>query len=81
MLAVIMCGVIVAMSNPEFVQMKLHIWSSPDIRLGILLIAVLLLGVVLGVFANAFVTWKLSLQKKKLQKQLDQAVKRFEQLQ
>ena len=80
-LAIALCGVVVAVYNPEMVQMRLYIWNSPELRLGILLLIMLLLGVVLGVFANSYVTWKLSLQKKKLQKQLDQALKRFEQLQ
>lgn len=80
-LAIIICGVIVAMSNPGMVQVKLPIWVSPEVRLGTLLIVSLLAGAVLGVFANTWVTWRLSMQKKSLQKQLDQALKRFEQLQ
>lgn len=80
-LAIVLCGVVVAIYNPEMVQMRLYVWNGPELRLGILLLVMLLIGVVLGVFANSYVTWKLSLQKKKLQKQLDQALKRFEQLQ
>jgi uncharacterized membrane protein YciS (DUF1049 family) len=80
-LAIVICGVIVAMSNPGMVQVKLPIWASPELRLGTLIILTLLCGVLLGVFANTWATWKLSLRNKSLQKQLDQALKRFEQLQ
>ena len=81
MLAIVICGVIVAMYNPDMVQLRSPIWNSPELRLGTLLMIALLIGTLLGVFANAYVTWKLSHQRNKLQKQLNQALKRFEQLQ
>jgi len=74
-------GAVLGIRNSEPVSLDVVVWSSSEYSLGILLVVVLLLGYLLGVMANGLWLWKLKRQRNKLKKQLDSAVKRFEQLQ
>ncbi len=74
-------GLVLGFRNSEPVSLDVVVWRSSEYSLGILLVVVLSLGYLLGVMANSLWVWKLKRRGNKLQKQLDSAVKRFEQLQ
>lgn len=80
-LFLILVGIVIAMNNPEPIQANLILWQLPEVSLGVLLTLVLLFGCILGLIGNTFITWRIRRQRNKLQKQLDQSQKRFEQLQ
>lgn len=74
-------GAVITFNNAQPVALDLLLWQSPQLALGILTLVVLLVGLALGFAINILWSWRLIQQKAKLQKQLDQALKRFEQLQ
>lgn len=74
-------GAVITFNNAQPVALDLLFWQSPQLALGILTLVVLLVGLALGFVLNTLWSWRLIQQKAKLQKQLDQALKRFEQLQ
>jgi len=74
-------GAILGIRNPELVTLDLVVWRSSEYSLGILLMVTLLSGYLLGVMAKSLWLWPVKRQRNKLKKQLDSAVKRFEQLQ
>lgn len=80
-LLVVFCGVVFTLNNPNAVQPNFLLWQAPELPLGVIMMVALLLGCLLGVLANSVWTWRIIHQKNKLQKQLDQSQKRFEQLQ
>lgn len=74
-------GLLLTLNNKQITSLDMIVWQSPDMPLGVLLVLVLLCGCLFGVFMNSLLVMRLSQQRRKLQKQLDQANKRFEQLQ
>ncbi len=80
-LAFVGVGLVLVLSNPKLVSLDVVIWSSSEYPLGLLLAAALFVGCLLGIFGNSVWVWQLKRQRNKLQKQLDGAVKRFDQLQ
>jgi uncharacterized integral membrane protein len=74
-------GLVISVRNSQSVNLDIVVWSSSEYPLGLLLLAALLVGCLLGVFGNSLWVWQLKRQGRKLQKQLDGAVKRFDQLQ
>lgn len=80
-LCVVFLGAVMTFNNAEPVKLDLLVWQSPQLALGIMLVVVLLLGLLLGFAMNTLWGWRLMQQKSRLQKQLDEALKRFEQIQ
>lgn len=78
---VFVVGVLFTVNNQQPVSVDVLWWKSPEFPLGVLLMMVLLLGSICGVIINVWVVARLAQQRRKLQKQLDQSAKRFEQLQ
>ncbi len=77
----VVVGIVLGIRNPDPVTLDMVVWRSSEYSLGILLVVTLLAGYLLGVMANSVWLWQLKRQRNKLKKQLDSAVKRFEQLQ
>ncbi len=80
-LGVLAAGLVLGLSNSELVNLDVVVWHSSEYSLGLLLVVALLFGCLLGIMANSLWLWQVKRQRNKLQKQLDSAVKRFEQLQ
>ena len=80
-LIIIFCGVVFTLNNPDAVQANLILWKAPELPLGVMMTVTLLIGCMLGILANTIWTWRILRQRNRLQKQLDQSQKRFEQLQ
>lgn len=79
-LLIVLCGVALTLSNPGVVTLDLVLWQTGELTLGVLLTLTLLFGVLVGTFINQFVVWKHKAERSKLQKQLDQSLKRMEHL-
>jgi|GEM_PF-1833870 len=77
----VVVGIVLGIRNPELVTLDVVVWRSSEYSLGVLLVVALLLGYLLGLTANSLWLWQVKRQRNKLKKQLDSAVKRFEQLQ
>ncbi len=80
-LGVLAVGLVLNIRNPDLVSLDVVVWRSSEYSLGLLLAATLLFGCLLGIMANSLWLWQVKRQRNKLQKQLDNTVKRFEQLQ
>ncbi len=80
-LLVILCGIVLTLRNGQMVELNLVIWQSPSLSLGILVVVSLLVGCLLGMLINSLWLWRVTRKSQKLQKQLDQSIKRLEQLQ
>ena len=80
-LFIVFLGAVMTFNNAEPVMLDLLVWQSPQLALGIMLVVVLLFGLLLGFAMNTLWGWHLMQQKARLQKQLDEALKRFEQIQ
>ncbi|OUR67754.1 hypothetical protein A9Q73_04875 [Bermanella sp. 47_1433_sub80_T6] len=80
-LMILAAGVVINLRNPELVTLDMVLWRSSEYSLGLLLVAALFVGCLLGILANSLWLWQVKRQRNKLKKQLDSAVKRFEQLQ
>lgn len=81
LLLMFVVGVLLTLNNKQPVSVDIILWQSPSLPLGVLMVLVLLIGCMAGVLMNSWLVMRLSRQRSKLQKQLDQASKRFEQLQ
>ncbi len=81
LLAIMGVGIVLVLSNSQLVSLDVVVWSSSEYPLGLLLAAALFVGCLLGVFGNSLWVWQLKRQRSKLQKELDSAVKRIDQLQ
>lgn len=80
-LVIILGGIVFALRNGQIVELNLVIWQSPPISIGILMVVFLLVGTLLGMLINSLWLLKVTRKSQKLQKQLDQSIKRLEQLQ
>ncbi|NVK39536.1 MAG: LapA family protein [Gammaproteobacteria bacterium] len=80
-LLVILCGIVLTLRNGQMVELNLVLWQSPSLSLGILVVVSLLVGCLLGMLINSLWLWRVTRKSQKLQKQLDQSIKRLEQLQ
>lgn len=80
-LLMFIAGVLLTLNNKQAVSVDMILWQSPTVPLGMLMVLVLFVGCLGGVLMNSWLVMRLSQQRRKLQKQLDQASKRFEQLQ
>ena len=77
----IACGIVLTLRNAQIVELNLVLWQSPPLSLGIVLVFTLLLGCLLGMLINSLWLFRVTRRSQKLQKQLDQSIKRLEQLQ
>ncbi|GAA6134249.1 hypothetical protein NBRC116188_10380 [Oceaniserpentilla sp. 4NH20-0058] len=80
-LMIILMGIILTVRNSDMVSVNLELWQSPQMSLGILMVVCILIGALLGMFINSLWLVKVTRRSQKLQKQLDQSIKRLEQLQ
>ncbi|MEY8204715.1 MAG: LapA family protein [Bermanella sp.] len=80
-LMILVVGVVINLRNPELVELDIVLWRSAEYSLGLLLVAALFVGCLLGIIANSLWLWQLKRQRNKLKKQLASAVQRCEQLQ
>ena len=80
-LVVIGCGMALTLRNAQLVEIDLFVWHSPSFSLGTLLVVSLLIGCILGMLINSVWLWRVTRKSQKLQKQLDQSIKRLEQIQ
>ena len=80
-LIVIGCGITLTLENAQLVELDLFFWQSPALSLGTVLVVSLLIGCILGMLINSAWLWRVTRKSKKLQKQLDQSIKRLEQIQ
>jgi len=80
-LIIISVGIVLTLRNSEIVSVNMVFWQSPDASLGIVLVASLLIGCLLGMLINGLWLLKATRKSQKLQKQLDQSIKRLEQIQ
>lgn len=80
-LIIIGCGIVLTLRNGELVSLDLVFWQSPSLSLGILVVVSLLIGCVLGMLINSLWLLRVTRKSQKLQKQLDQSIKRLEQIQ
>ena len=80
-LIIILAGIVLTLRNSDLVSVNLVLWQSPTLSLGILMVVCLLMGCILGMLINSLWLLKATRKSKKLQKQLDQSIKRLEQLQ
>ena len=78
---ILVVGVVINLRNPELVELDIVLWRSAEYSLGLLLVAALFVGCLLGIIANSLWLWQLKRQRNKLKKQLASAVQRCEQLQ
>jgi putative membrane protein len=80
-LLIIGCGIVLTLRNGESVTLDLVFWQSPSLSLGIVVVVNLLIGCVLGMLINSLWLLRVTRKSQKLQKQLDQSIKRLEQIQ
>lgn len=80
-LLIIGCGMVLTLRNSQLVELDFVFWHSPSLSLGIVLVVSLLLGCLLGMLINGLWLWRVTRKSQKLQKQLDQSIKRLEQIQ
>lgn len=80
-LIIILAGIVLTLRNSDLVSVNLVLWQSPTFSLGILMVVCLLIGCLLGMLINSLWLLKATRRSQKLQKQLDQSIKRLEQLQ
>jgi uncharacterized integral membrane protein len=80
-LLIIGCGIVLTLRNGESVTLDLVFWQSPSLSLGIVVVVNLLIGCVLGMLINSLWLLRMTRKSQKLQKQLDQSIKRLEQIQ
>jgi len=80
-LAIIALGIVLTLRNSDLVSVNLVFWQSPQLSMGILMVVCLLIGCLLGILINTLWLLKVKRRSQKLQKQLDQSIKRLEQLQ
>lgn len=80
-LAIILLGILLTLRNSGVVSVNLEFWQSPELSLGMLMVVCVLIGCLLGIAMNSVWLIKMKRKSQKLQKQLDQTIKRLEQLQ
>ena len=80
-LVVIGCGMALTLRNAPLVELDLFFWHRPSLSLGTILVVCLLIGCLLGMLINSVRLWRVTRKSQKLQKQLDQSIKRLEQIQ
>lgn len=80
-LMIILVGIILTLRNSDMVSVNLELWQSPQMSVGILMVVCILIGALLGMLINSLWLMKVTRRSQKLQKQLDQTIKRLEQLQ
>ncbi|MAA70249.1 MAG: hypothetical protein CL679_00825 [Bermanella sp.] len=80
-LLIIGCGIVLNLRNGELVSLDFVFWQSPEISLGIVVVVSLLMGCILGMLINSVWLLRVTRKSQKLQKQLDQSIKRLEQIQ
>ncbi|MGR6874285.1 LapA family protein [Pseudomonas sp. HK3] len=80
-LIIIGCGIVLTLRNGQLVELDLIFWQSPPLSLGIVLVVGLLIGSILGMLINSLWLLRVTRKSQKLQKQLDQSIKRLEQIQ
>jgi uncharacterized integral membrane protein len=80
-LTVIGGGIVLAISNAQLASIDLVFWQSPSLSLGVIVVVTLLVGCILGMMINSLWLLRMTRKSQKLQKQLDQSIKRLEQIQ
>lgn len=75
------CGIVLTVRNAQIVELNLEFWQSPPLSLGIVIMVTLLIGCLLGMLINSLWLLRVTRKSQKLQKQLDQSIKRLEQIQ
>ena len=79
--AALLLGVLIALNNPDVVNLSFLYWQLPALPLGTLVLLIFGAGCVLGLSVNLFWVWRLQASRRRLTKELQNTVKRVEQLQ
>lgn len=74
-------GMLIAMNNPDLVSLSFLHWQLPGLPVGTLVLLVFGLGCVLGLAVNLVWIWRLQVARRRLSKELQNTVKRVEQIQ
>lgn len=79
--ATLLLGIVIALYNKDFVSLSFLDWQLPGLSLGVLVLLVFAAGCILGLSVNLVWVWRLHAARRRLTKELQNTVKRVEQIQ